>query len=224
MKQAPSQIIKQEFRTVFETQFYNRFSVFQNIKNSDENQSHFGNLLAFDEEIISPKQTINYTIDTKQTIIILPIVGKIDIKSSFFSGFVHTNQLQTFVEKTNNSFTISNPDPNSNVQLLQLRFKNIEAESSTVSLDPISRNQIKTLLKNDQFLISIGIFDPRKEAKYKLQNPTNGVFAFVLNGALEFQNRLLENRDGLKIWGEETIEMEALANQTIVLITEVSFS
>lgn len=224
MKQTPSQIIKQECRTVFETQFYNRFSVFQQIKNSDKNQMSFGNLLAFDEEIIGPNQHIKYTLDTDQTIIILPIVGKIDIKSSCFSGFVTTNQLQTFFEKKNNSFTISNPNPSSNVQLLQLRFKNNYAENSPVSLETVSKNHLETLLQNDQFSISIGIFDPRKEAKYNLQNPKNGVFVFVLNGALEFQNRLLENRDSLKIWDIETLEMEALANQTIVLIIEVSFS
>ncbi len=221
--QTPSQIIKQEFRTIFQTDFYNRFSNLENNTDLDQNQITFGNLLAFDEEIIGPNQHINYTLDKDQTIIVLPIVGAINIKSKLFSGLIHTNELQTFLAKKQTTYTISNPYPH-NVQWLQLRFKNIFEKNNNIAIEFETKNNLKTLIKNNQFLITIGIFDARQEAKYNLQNPKNGVFAFVLNGALEFQNRLLENRDSLKIWNIKTLDMEALANQTIILIIEVTFS
>jgi hypothetical protein len=52
-----------------------------------------------------------------------------------------------------------------------------------------------------------------------------GVFGFVIEGAFEFQNRLLETRDSIALWNEDNetlqIEFEALSNDAIILIAEV---
>ena len=61
----------------------------------------------------------------------------------------------------------------------------------------------------------------REDGVYSLKNPQNGVFVFVIEGAFEVQNRLLEPRDGLAISAVEAIEFEALSNNAIILFLEI---
>ena len=44
---------------------------------------------------------------------------------------------------------------------------------------------------------------------------------FVIHGAFEVENRLLESRDGLAIWNTDRIELEALSNEAILLLLEI---
>lgn len=67
----------------------------------------------------------------------------------------------------------------------------------------------------------IGLFDGRKEGTFTLKNPRNGVFAFVLSGAFEIEDRLLEAKDGLALKVTHKIEWEALSENAILLVIEV---
>jgi hypothetical protein len=221
LNQTPSQILKAEFRGKIQTEFHHCFSVFNYLDFYDSSRLPFGNLLVFNEEIIAANQTVNYSVLENQVIVILPLVGALDIETESFSGFVHTNQLEAFFINANQNFTLSNPYEDENVQFLQVRIQVNSFENQKKSFEISTKNKINTLLENDIFKLSIAVFDARKEAEYLLQKTQNGVFAFVLNGAFEFQNRLLENRDGIKIWNIDTLEMEALSNEAMILIIEL---
>lgn len=67
----------------------------------------------------------------------------------------------------------------------------------------------------------IGLYDGRKKGNYTLQNPKNGLFTFVANGAFEFENRLLESRDGLSISRITSVDFEALSENAILLVMEI---
>jgi hypothetical protein len=67
----------------------------------------------------------------------------------------------------------------------------------------------------------IGKFTGREEAVYRLSDPRNGLFAFVLQGAFELQYRLLHAGDGLGLWELPEAELEALSNDAIILMVEV---
>jgi len=67
----------------------------------------------------------------------------------------------------------------------------------------------------------IGKFAGRKDCTLKLTTPFKDVFAFVLEGAFELQNRLLQQKDGLSMAHVSELEFEALSNDAIVLIFEL---
>ena len=69
----------------------------------------------------------------------------------------------------------------------------------------------------------IGQFDGREEAVYTLKDPKNGAFIFVIEGAFEVQNRLLESRDSLALWSVGNLELEALSNNALILLLEIPF-
>ena len=51
--------------------------------------------------------------------------------------------------------------------------------------------------------------------------PGGDEFVFIIEGAFEVQNRLLEARDGLSLWNLSKLEFEALSNDAILMIIEV---
>ena len=66
----------------------------------------------------------------------------------------------------------------------------------------------------------MGKYDGRREGVFKLTKDTHTVFAFVIEGAFEVQNRLLHARDGLGLWNLDEVEFEALSNEAIILLIE----
>ncbi|MBP6181188.1 hypothetical protein [Flavobacterium sp.] len=68
----------------------------------------------------------------------------------------------------------------------------------------------------------IGIYEARKEGFYSVKNNSNGVFVFVINGAFEIENRLLESKDGLSLSGINSLEWEALSENELLIVLEIT--
>ena len=51
---------------------------------------------------------------------------------------------------------------------------------------------------------------------------TKGVFVFVIDGAFEVSNRLLQARDGLAITKASQVEFESLSNEAIIMFIEAN--
>lgn len=50
----------------------------------------------------------------------------------------------------------------------------------------------------------------------------NGLFVYVINEVFEFENLLLEIRGGLSLKNRKQIEIEALSENAIILLLELS--
>ena len=68
--------------------------------------------------------------------------------------------------------------------------------------------------------ISIGKYGGRSEGIYQSRKNVRGVFAFVVEGAFEVQNWLIEKRDGLALWNLTEVEFEALSEGAVLLLIE----
>lgn len=97
-----------------------------------------------------------------------------------------------------------------------------ESDSKLFDFDLTQKNQLISLFETANALGFVGIYEGRKEGLYKLKNPSNGIFVFVINGAFEVENRLLESKDGLRLQQIDNIEWEALSENAILLILEIS--
>ena len=67
---------------------------------------------------------------------------------------------------------------------------------------------------------SIGEIEAGKTVNYKLHQPNNGVYAFIIEGKIELDNILLSRRDGVGISETDTIELQTL-EETHLLFIEV---
>ena len=67
----------------------------------------------------------------------------------------------------------------------------------------------------------IGLFEGRKHGTYAITQENKSAFFLVLNGAFECQEMLLENRDAALIHQHKTVNIEALSQDALLLLTEV---
>jgi hypothetical protein len=69
--------------------------------------------------------------------------------------------------------------------------------------------------------IFVGQYKGREEGRFSSSRENSSVFIFIIQGAFEVQNRLLEARDALSIRGVQKIEFEALSNDAVILVLEL---
>ena len=67
----------------------------------------------------------------------------------------------------------------------------------------------------------MGKYEGRQKGKSRVQFNHN-TFIYVVSGAFEVNDRLLETGDGICFWETNLIEFEALSNNAVFLIIEVS--
>lgn len=65
---------------------------------------------------------------------------------------------------------------------------------------------------------SIGEVEAGKTVNYKLHQPNNGVYAFIIEGKIQIDNLILSRRDGVGISETDTIELQTLEDAHILLI------
>ena len=64
----------------------------------------------------------------------------------------------------------------------------------------------------------LGTWDAQHRGEYRLHGSGKGVYAFVLEGALEIDGKSLSRRDGLGIWNTESIDITATDNARFLLM------
>ena len=69
----------------------------------------------------------------------------------------------------------------------------------------------------------LGDFDPDKEATYTLKKKGNGVYVFVLEGALEVNGKAIHKRDGYGLWDVDRFDIKTI-EPSKVLLMEVPMS
>lgn len=77
---------------------------------------------------------------------------------------------------------------------------------------------------NQDAWFHMGKFDKNFSVEYKLKNPKNGVYAFVLKGDIKIEDHDLNQRDGLGIWDTGSIAIKANSQDAEVLLMEVPMS
>ena len=196
-----------------------------------ENREPFGTIQVFNEDTLAAGKSIKMMLEENTEVIILPLVGTLFFKDELGnSNYINPGQLQLFSAAKQMSYEISNPFENGElVNFLQIwLYKNESVFTTKTQLFNFDLSQINLL----QPIISpanlqqpaycyIGKYQGRKKGEYILKNKENGIYAFVIEGVFEVQDRLLHTKDGLAIWGAEEIDFEALSNEAILLVFEI---
>lgn len=230
------QIFKSEQRGCMESEIFRRLSVFNFDDYRVISRNAFGSLLAVNDETLAEGNKIVRHIDEHVDILLLPLVGGIVYKDSLGNqDIIGTEQLRIFSAHQGMSYEITNPYDADLVNYLQIWLRPnrdfFTAQSNQTDfhlqknkLIPIFAGETSenNLLKNNSSAMGfIGIFDGRQHGSYKLKKNKTGLFVFVIHGAFEFENRLIENRDGLSLSGIGEAEFEALSENAILMIVEV---
>lgn len=224
MKQNPVKIYKAAFREGTTSDVFRSIPVF-NFGLTNESQEAFGNLKILNDETLAPYNSVSITAEETSDILILPLVGALDYKDSLGNtAFLITEQIRIFSAYEGMSFELFNPYEKDLVNYLQIRIANNQEDftvkSLTKSFDFSKRNELIPIFENNHVSCSIGVYDGRKEGIYHLKDNKKGVATFIINGAFEFENRLIETKDALALWETDSVEFEALSENAILLVLE----
>jgi quercetin 2,3-dioxygenase len=200
----------------------------------NEHKQPFGDLYVVNDEVLDAGRSLNMYIDDYSYVVLLPVMGAIAFKdSSGNDNLIAAGQMQLLTVDKGEKIEITNPFGEGLVNFLQVwiradrtgAFK--ESDLSTYNINKCLGNllEISPLRLGESslpFRISIGKFDGRGETTHRLKNRKAGLFVFVIEGAFEVQGTLLHARDGLALLETEEVEMEALSNDAIILLIELS--
>ncbi len=227
MSQIEATIFLADQRGCSQTDWFRSFHGFNFGAYYNEHRQPFGRLRVFNDDTLAAGKSLKMHVDENTEVILLPLVGAIQYRNSLGNaGFVEAGQVQIFSATQGMDYEITNPYPDELVNFVQIWLRGNEQEFRPGlmqnSFDFQQKNQLIPLFST-QTRAYVGQFGGRKEGIYEVQHPnTHGIFIFVIEGAFEVQNRLLHPRDGLALQGADTVEFEALSNDAIFLLLEVS--
>ncbi len=187
----------------------------------------FKSLVALNDETVLPGASLTYSVPDDHLIFILPTIGGIEYKlnNDASTHFIDVGQSALLCVKDSSVLTITNSYQSEAINFICCWFLNNQTNNepsitSTFDLDA-SRNFLADILTTENIKGHIGKFTGRNDFTLKLKNNHGAVFAFVIEGAFELQNRLLQQKDGLSMSNVSELEFEALSNDAILLIFEL---
>jgi redox-sensitive bicupin YhaK (pirin superfamily) len=211
-----------------ENEWFRSYNTFNFGAYQSEHKKPFGPLYVVNDDTLAAGKSIELLIEEPSIILTLPVVGAVEFRGEAGHEFlVNSGQCQCYVGKAGTSVSFKNPYEEDLVNFLQIWIKTDKSNSTVLQLTDfdldVQKNAIvlitPSLIKSTKSFL--GMYDGRSEDSYRLSGEGSGVFVFVVQGAFEVQNRLLEARDGLALSGMEEVEFEALSNDAILLIIEL---
>ncbi|MFT4032703.1 MAG: pirin [Siphonobacter sp.] len=195
----------------------------------DESRSPFGLLQVLNDDSLQAEHSVRITLNPTTEIVLLPIVGGLELQiNNEEPVFIESGQLFHVQSVEAATLKITDPYPANEVNFLQLWLSSSQAPLSSTKTETIwfpidSKNQLHPLFTSYGQTSKgwIGKYTLRSEGVLTYEENTQGLFVFVIQGAFEVQNRLLQPRDGLKLWNlQEALEFEALSEDAILLVVE----
>ncbi|NML64033.1 hypothetical protein HHL22_02330 [Hymenobacter sp. RP-2-7] len=194
-----------------------------------EGRAAFGRLRAFNEESLAPGQAIALPVAEATLLVLLPITGAVGYRvPAGPAGTADVEQVLVLPLPAGSTVHLHNPYDDAVITFLHLWLAPAAvpaaARTFTYSFGQLN-NQLAKLVPLGGALpagLHLGCFQGRCEAEYTTQPGGNQLFAFVLAGAFELQNRLLHAGDGLGLTHCAQVELEALSNNALVLLLELA--
>ncbi|WP_425237274.1 hypothetical protein [Ulvibacterium sp.] len=177
------------------------------------------------DDTLAQGRTRSFVADSSVLILLLPLVGTIEFEclNRGHHQKIAPEELLVFPLHQGEAYTITNSSNSDLANYIQIWFK-INAFPKHLSYGDYVHNRLNTIYQINSTRVHFGVFDGRKEARLDMQKPKYQNLVFVINGAFEVQERLLESRDALLLTNVSRLEMEALSENGIILILEIPSS
>jgi len=232
--QSKGKIFLADERGHTELEWFRSYNTFNFGNYRHPHKDPFGALYVLNEDTLAGGSNISLQAEEDSEIILLPVVGTITYTDSLGNaGSVKAGQLVVLDAPKGMFVRIGNPYEGDLVKFLQWwvrvpsRTRPVAPEVLSFDLDGNSNMLTRACARRRDSLsihfhgAVIGKLKGREEAVYKTIVPGNGLFAFVIQGEMEVQYRLLQAGDGLALWNLAELEMEALSREAIILVMEV---
>jgi redox-sensitive bicupin YhaK (pirin superfamily) len=198
---------------------------------------HFGTLRVLNDDKIAAGMGFGTHPHDNMEIITIPLEGALAHKDSMGNASViHHGDVQVMSAGTGIQHSEFNHNSDSEVKLLQIwvfpNKKGVTPRYDQITLNQADRNnQLQQILSpnpddagvwiHQNAWFHLGQFDNGNSLTYKLKDPKNGVYAFVIHGDFEIENNLLNTRDALGIWDTTSLKFQSKSDNAEILLMEV---
>lgn len=195
---------------------------------------NFGALRVLNDDVVSAKMGFGTHPHDNMEIITIPLEGGIEHKDSMGnSGIVAVGEVQVMSAGTGIQHSEVNQNKDQEVKLLQIwvipnrrnvepRYQQIEIKTLEVKnkffqiLSPNPEDQGVWIHQDAYF--NMGNLDKGITDTYQINNKSNGVYAFVIEGSATIGGELLNQRDAVGITETEQIQITAESDAKILLM------
>lgn len=230
IKQSPGKIFLADQRGLTETNRFRRYSTFNFGPYFDEHKGAVGGLYVVNEETLAGGHQLEFTVAVASYVVLLPITGSLTLRDSAGTTTVEVEEVHIAMAAAGTVLRLGNPYEAEAISFLQLWIKAelplavapaVRVRFNAESIENRLAELVPAATAAYPFRLQIGRFAGRHEAVCRLPE-TSLFFAFVMAGAFELEGRLLHEKDGLALWQTDTIELEALSNNALILVVELA--
>ena len=200
----------------------------------DPDRMNFGVLRVLNDDVIAGGRGFGKHPHENMEIISIPLYGDLEHEDSMGNKeVIKEGDIQAMSAGTGVFHSEYNKNEDKEVHLLQIwilpKKRNIDPTYSQISMKLEDRkNKLQQIVSpngedagvtiNQDAWFNITELDKGKSIQYTLHDPTNGVYAFVIEGDASINKQKLNRRDGLGVYQVDTIDVKADTNSKILIM------
>lgn len=200
----------------------------------DENRVHFGALRVLNDDVVQGGMGFGTHPHDNMEIISIPLKGALQHRDNTRRNeIIKTNDVQIMSAGSGIAHSEYNASKTEPVNFLQIwvfpKLRNITPHYSQKTFLPEDRkNKIQTVVApekegeaifiNQDAWLSRSSLASDFSIDYKIKKSGNGVYAFVIDGALTINDQKLQKRDGLGLWEIESLTIKTQTDSELLLI------
>jgi len=228
MEQTTEKIYLANERRLTETNAVKIYSTFNFEKYNNEYKKALETLFLWNDQFISGGKTTFFLSKQDSYQLFFPITGSLDIVQEGKEFSVNTGQVQVINAGKGEVLELTNPYTKDTINYLQIGISTdmflLRASEMLFNFNfDQAKNSLIEIISNAKlpFKISAGRFDGSEGVIYSPQHSRNNVFCFVVDGKLEVEGTLLQDRDGLAFQNLPKLEMRCKSNNACIIMLEL---
>lgn len=196
---------------------------------------HFGVLRVLNDDFVQGGRGFSTHPHDNMEIISIPLEGDLEHQDSMGNiSIIRKNDVQIMSAGTGVYHSEKNKNLNQPVKFLQIwvfpKQRQITPRYDQKTFSPearintwqriVSPNEPEAVGINQDAWLSLTKLTPGTTLPYRVQQPGNGIYLFILDGQISVNGQMLAKRDGMGLWEVDQIEILA-AEEAEVLLMDV---
>lgn len=199
------------------------------------NQMHFGALRVLNDDIVSPENGFGQHPHADMEIVSIPLKGALTHRDTMgHAQAINTGDVQVMSAGTGLQHSEFNESKTDEVNFLQLWIfpekRGVEPRYDQKTFDVSERKGMWQRIVQPKDAEGSGLWVHQNaymhlidlksgdSTEYQLNSEGNGVYFFVIEGALNVADQHLDKRDGLGVWESSKVSLSATGESTVLAI------
>ena len=200
----------------------------------DPSRIHFGMLRVLNDDVVKGGMGFGQHPHDNMEIISIPLKGALEHGDNTGGhGTIKSGEVQIMSAGSGIAHSEKNASKTEDVNFLQIwvfpKERNIQPRYDQKEFKPVEReNRFQTVVSpekgknalwiNQDAWFQLGNLSKGTSAEYTFNRKENGVYAFIIEGAVTINNQKLNKRDGFGVWDTEKLSITAESDSEVLLI------